>query len=93
MKEAIYPEAGCGSMLAELLYLGAELLYLGAEEVLNLGAALKNLVASVSAGGLKLNFLPRDLAEYDPRLLKGFCPCFCVNKAKVVVFAERACCC
>ena len=64
MKEDVYLEVGCDSMPTELLYLGAELLYLGAEEVLNSGAALENLVAGsgAGAGGLKLKFLPRDLA-------------------------------
>ena len=78
----------------ELLYLGEELLYLGPEEVLNLGAVLENLLAGAGAcaGGLGLKLLLRGLAEYDPRLLKGFWPCFCVNKEKVDVSAERACC-
>jgi hypothetical protein len=77
---------------AELLYLGVVLLYLGPEEVLNLGAVLENLLAGTGADGLGLKFLPGGLAEYDPLPLKGFCPCFCVNKAKVDVSAERACC-
>jgi hypothetical protein len=79
---------------AELLYLGAKLLYLGPEEVLNLGVVLENLLAGagVGADGLGLKLLPGGLAKYDPRPLKGFCPCFYVNKAKVDVSAKKACC-
>jgi hypothetical protein len=79
---------------AKLLYLGAELLYLGPEELLNFGVVLENLLAGagVGADGLGLKFLPGGLAEYDPRPLKGFYPCFCVNKAKFDVSAERTCC-